>query len=403
MIAKAKSISHGINDINYITGESRNKKHPEKIFYVSNNLLDDSLNAEGIWESMKLTAANYPKVKNNVIRIELSPAKEHTLHFTLEDWKQLWRDFIGEYDRQEIYNRKGKLVSPKTNLAGSKGSVWLHLESAGGIPHLHGAVCRIASDGNINNDHQIHLRAQRAAERVARKRGWTTAAEVRETSIGQVNKDCMEALQSMDSWSWNGYAAILRVKGYEIWALRDSKDKLRGYVLKKGNSKYKASELGIGRNLMVTKLENTWKKLHADSTVKTTPKQPVVSKSTSVHAQETALTSRYTDCLIGTIPYRINMDGESRRYFIPEDVIRLFEDEFDHREVANHKDLTDMAVALFVGMMEAPTVPSGGGGGTSNNLPWGRKEDEDDLRWARRCAMMATRMMGRKPKSGYKR
>ena len=29
MIAKAKSISHGINDISYITGESRNKKHPE--------------------------------------------------------------------------------------------------------------------------------------------------------------------------------------------------------------------------------------------------------------------------------------------------------------------------------------------------------------------------------------
>ena len=31
MIAKAKAISHGINDIRYITGESHNKKHPEKI------------------------------------------------------------------------------------------------------------------------------------------------------------------------------------------------------------------------------------------------------------------------------------------------------------------------------------------------------------------------------------
>lgn len=34
MIGKAKSISHGINDIRYITGESRNKKHPERIFHV---------------------------------------------------------------------------------------------------------------------------------------------------------------------------------------------------------------------------------------------------------------------------------------------------------------------------------------------------------------------------------
>lgn len=402
MIAKAKSISHGINAINYITGESRNKKHPEKIFHVSNNLLDDSLNAEGIWESMKLTAANHPKVKNNVIRIELSPAKEHTLHFTLEDWKQLWRDFIGEFDRQEIYNRKGKLVSPKTNLAGSKDTVYLHLESKGGVPHLHGAVCRIDSDGNINNDHQIHLRAQRAAERVARKRGWTTAAEVRETSIGQVNRDCMEALQSMNSWSWTRYAAILRAKGYDVWALRDSKDKLRGYVLKKGNSRYKASELGIGRNLTVTKLENTWKKLHADdktvTSTHTKPKEPQGRQTPKPMPFVDYSAYRY-----GTTSYNLTDNGREYRFHIPNDVMQLFNDEFDHREVANHKDLTDMAVALFVGLMEAPTVPSGGGGGTSNDLPWGRKEDEDDLRWARRCAMMATRMMGRKPKSGYKR
>lgn len=40
MIAKAKSISHGINDLNYITGVSANKKHPERIFLIcDNNLL----------------------------------------------------------------------------------------------------------------------------------------------------------------------------------------------------------------------------------------------------------------------------------------------------------------------------------------------------------------------------
>ena len=39
MIAKAKAISHGINDIRYITGESQHKKHPEKIYRVLDNLL----------------------------------------------------------------------------------------------------------------------------------------------------------------------------------------------------------------------------------------------------------------------------------------------------------------------------------------------------------------------------
>ena len=38
--------------------------------------------------------------------------------------------------------------------------------------------------------------------------------------------------------------------------------------------------------------------------------------------------------------------------------------------------ITDMAVALFVGMLDVPAVPSEGGG-SSSDLPWGR-EDEDD-------------------------
>ena len=154
----------------------------------------------------------------------------------------------------------------------------LHLESQSGVPHLHGAFCRIDEQGHINNDHDIHLRAQRAAERVALKRGWTTAAEVRETNIGQVNRDCMETLRSMENWSWDEYAAIFRSKGYEIWELHDNRKILRGYVLKKGNARYKASELGRGRNLMASKLESTWEKLHATPKTKTVSTPPVIKK-----------------------------------------------------------------------------------------------------------------------------
>ena len=67
------------------------------------------------------------------------------------------------------------------------------------------------------------------------------------------------------------------------------------------------------------------------------------------------------------------------------------------------KELTDMAVGLFIGMVDTPVVPLSGGGGSNDESPWGRKEDEDDREWARRCARMAVRCMGRKPKSGYRR
>ena len=39
MIAKAKAISHGINAIRYITGESLKKKHPEKSYRLLDNLM----------------------------------------------------------------------------------------------------------------------------------------------------------------------------------------------------------------------------------------------------------------------------------------------------------------------------------------------------------------------------
>lgn len=243
------------------------------------------------------------------------------------------------------------------------------------------------------------------------KRGWTTAAEVRDTNIGQVNRDCMEILQSMDSWSWAEYAARLRDKGHELWELHDGKNVLRGYVLKKGNAQYKASELGRGRNFMAGKLESTWKKLHAAPKTRTASTRPAAGTPTPttaspapVRAQGTAPLPQYTDYRPGTSPYHIGIDGESRWFFIPDEALDVFNDEFDYRETANSRDLTDMAAALFVGILDTPAVPSGGGGGGgSNDLPWGRREDEDDQEWARRCAREAERMIGKKPGTGRKR
>lgn len=401
MIAKAKSISHGINDIRYITGETESKEHPERIFHVKDNLLQPGLDATGVWESMKLTASKSPRVRNTVIRIELSPAPEYTKDFSIADWRELWDDFINEFDGTELLDKNGRTYSPKTNLKGSKGTVWLHEESESGIPHLHGAYSRIDENGRVNNDHDIHLRAQRAAERVALKRGWTTARQVRETNIGQVNRDCMEVLQAMDSWSWNEYAARLRDKGYEILELRDGKKVLHGYALVKGNVSYKASKLGKGRNLTVSRIEATWKKLHQARQV---PQNTPAAKSvTPVMAKPSARLPSYASYNPGTVSYDLNVQGKNFRFYIPEEVAEVFNDEFDYRETSNHKELTDMAVALFVGLMDTPVISSSGGGGSNDESPWGRKEDEDDREWARRCARMAARCMGRKPKSGYRR
>ena len=394
MIAKAKSISHGINDLNYITGVSANKKHPERIFHICDNNLPPGLDPSGIWNSMKLTSMFHPRLTNNLIRIEISPAAEHTKDFTPEDWKQLWLDFTEEFDKQEIKDKNGRILSPKTNIKGSKSTVWLHEESGSGIPHLHAAVCRVDEDGNTNNDRNIHLRAQRAAERIARKRGWQTAANTREVSKKQVGKDCLDVLRHMGKWSLNDYFDGLRAKGYDVMTRTDEAGILRGYVLREGNSKFKASEIGKGRNLMASKLEGTWNKLHG---------------AEEQHTRDNDNHYDYTVYRSGTHRTEIEHDGISYTRFIPEPVMKVFDDTFDYRETENWADLINeacyhFAVAMsFMAFLNVPTYTSGGGGSSDNELPRKRDDLEEEIARARRCAEAARAKIGVVRKRGFRR
>ena len=92
--------------------------------------------------------------------------------------------------------------------------------------------------------------------------------------------------------------------------------------------------------------------------------------------------------------HKENDDGKEQRYYIPEKVRELFDNEFDYRETANCEELTNLAVALFIGMAGGPAwASSGGGGGSSTDINWGRDKDEDDLRWARRCTTAAAQKL----------
>ena len=63
-------------------------------------------------------------------------------------------------------------------------------------------------------------------------------------------------------------------------------------------------------------------------------------------------------------------------------------------------DVMHCATLLFLGMVNDATTfaETHGGGGTRSDLKWGRDDDEDNRAWARRCMMMAHRMM--RPSTG---
>ncbi len=405
MIGKAESISHGHNGIRYITGESRNKRHPELIHHICDNMLPGGLDAQGIWDMMKAHAP----MKKNVIRIEVCPAAENTRGFTLEDWRRLWDDFVHEYDNLELEDKDGRVYSHRTNIAGSISTVWLHLESDSGIPHLHAAVCRKDSDGRTNNDHNVHLRAQYAAERVAVKRGWTTAMDIRMANASEIADNLTGILRSMQSWSWDDYAARVRAKGYTLVERRDRNGRLRGYSVGDGKKAYRASELGKGRRLMASKIEATWMRLHNHAAIKA--RQPSgkdglqYAKKTCAIPADTCNRSvtDYTVWRDGTRSHEFEHEGRHHRFYLPEAVMRIFDDEFDYRETSNWQELTDLAVALFVGLTALDTVSAGsGGGGSGNDDGWRDRKDEEDIERARRCARAAVAGLGRKSKSGRK-
>ena len=111
--------------------------------------------------------------------------------------------------------------------------------------------------------------------------------------------------------------------------------------------------------------------------------------------------SHYRSC---SVSYTLSSHGvREQRFYIPEQVLDYFNEWFDYRMVANSSELTDISVAIFVGMLDTPAVSAGGGGrGSQSDLPW-RDKDDDDLQWARRCARAATLLLSEKSRTGLKR
>ncbi len=275
MIAKATAISHGINALRYITGESAHKKHPEKIHHIASYWFDAAFTAGSMLEAIKFKCADRPRLKNNFIRIEISPAEEYTRNFTDDDWKKLWDEF-----------------------------------------------------GYINNDHQIYLRAQRATECIVRRRDWTTASNRHYDHIRQASDDCQYVLRTMQRWSWYNYVMLLGLKAYNVRERLDSKGILRGYTLRKGNIIIKSSELK-GRAFMVSRIEYLAKTQCAEEHRYHDAENGGTSSAPSV-VQPTTLID-YTRYRAGTTSYTLEHDGKEQRYYIPEKVMDLSDDEFDYR------------------------------------------------------------------------
>ena len=92
---------------------------------------------------------------------------------------------------------------------------------------------------------------------------------------------------------------------------------------------------------------------------------------------------------------------------LKEEFDNLFKESFigDMFERAN--EISGVACALYLGFLDQTTsfARDNGGGGSGPGSDWGRRKDEDDLDYMRRCCVMGRMMMrpSMSPRRGFRR
>ena len=414
MTAMGDTVQSGPAMTNYIT-----KNFRADLVVVHN--LSEGLPPMGMWNEMQLHLdryrakfARHPIGKQGIMLV-LSPSAEESKNWDTKDWYDFCWEFIREFDKVDEIISKGKRhkVRP-TNLANSQIFAGLHRDSKSGIMHLHLLGNRIDMLGNINDAHFIGERAVKAAAIVNMRRGWKDPMKIREEHIKQIVDDCMDVLGKMPEYSWLRYKSELQSRGYELKARYGKPFCPVAYTIKLGNSVYKASELGVGRKLMASKLEQTWKQLHARQdedkyglfycppSAEERSYTNRSQKAENNHDYPAKSTEQKPEAIPTPIPvkpapkeeYRESITVGDRTYDvnIPMSAYEVMKGMVEVADNAAQTvdDVLRVSMLLFMNYADAATTVSeslGGGGSVESN--WGRRKDDDDEWWARRCAQKA--------------
>ena len=409
MIMLAKVVPYGGNAVRYALEK-------EKAKLVKVNHMPEGIDPTAIWYMMKHHCQLHQQdrtvgraLERLMVQFVISPSKEETANFTLKDWADLQDESLETLDAVGLIPM-GMKKEVKTNFRNSMNVGGLHSDSKSGTLHLHMDCCRVDLDGNTNDVHDIHKRAMMAAEIINMRHGWKQPKEIRDMRKQEIADFCEYTLQKMQEFDVDFYFKMLRMKGYEVTPRYDKGKNLVGYTIAKNASVFKASE--IGRKFMASQLESTWKKFHPKpaqvkekpSTPTATPSSRLVrptsqtTTSTKTRVQQTAQPKPVPSFTL----FNIDTPIGSKAVEIPNSVKDMFLNEAqvpDGNDTATIENVAHTAMLLFVGYIDAATSMSEscGGGGSAPESGWGKKDDEDERAYARRCLQMAHSMY--KPKS----
>ena len=410
MIMLARVVPYGGNAVRYALEK-------EKAKVVKMNHMPEGIDPTAIWYMMKHHCQLHQqdrtvgrKLERFMVQFVISPSKEEAENFTMNDWANLQDESLETMDSLGLIP-KGIKKEVKTNFRNSMNVGGLHPDSKSGTLHLHMDCCRVDLEGNTNDVHDIHKRAMMAAEIINMRHGWKQPKEIRDMRKAEIADFCEYTLQKMQEFDIDFYFKMLRMKGYEVTTRYDKSKKLVGYTIGKNASVFKASE--VGRRFMATQLEATWKKFHPKPTqVKVKPVSPDVTPSShpvrpssqpTISTQPKVQPKVQPKSVPSFTTFNINTLNGTKTVEIPNSVKDIFFNEAqipEGNDTVTIENVAHVAMLLFVGYIDAATSMSescGGGGGSAPESGWGKKDDEDERAFARRCLQMAHSMCKPKP------
>ena len=418
MIARARAVAHGSAYTTYATL----KRDAE--FVCCENMSGDMTAAvtdddlDNIWMQFKYAGENYiakgKAVSRNLIAMEVSPTKEESKGWTLEQWKRFAHRFIKEMDKIEFRDKNGKVSSKRMDLAHSKWIAMLHHDAKSGILHLHFMVSRFTIDGKINDTNLIGLKATMAANSINQSLGWKQSQEISAEHKTEIKDALYDILRNMNRFNWNVFLQKIKERGYSAELKKDSNGEVVGYRIKRGNSKYNASE--IGRQLTASRIEATWRQLHKDMEAETTKRKADEQKARIEYAERHHFVCEPVSPDTKKEHFEFDRsiaDGKEPEHFtfeVSENLVdamcsssKALEDEFEFVL----EEVIETSLFVFFELMSVPGgsgYSSGGGGGNNNDLPHKKKDDDDELLRAMRIAKAVARSCPRKViRHGYGR
>ena len=409
MIARARAVAHGSAYTTYATL----KRDAE--FVCCENMAGDMTAAvtdddlDNIWMQFKYAGENYiakgKPVTRNLIAMEVSPTKEESKGWTLEQWKWFAHRFIEEMDKIEFKDKNGKVSSKRMDLTHSKWIAMLHHDAKSGIPHLHFMVSRFTVDGKINDTNLIGLKATMAANSINQSLGWKQSKEICEEHKREIKDAIYDILRSMDRFGWDVFSLEMKKHGYSTKLRRNENGQVIGYRILRGNSRYNASE--IGRQLTASRIKNTWAELHKEMDAEAARVKAEEQKAKEEYAQR----HHFVCDPINPNTKKVHLEyvhslGEGKEtehytFDVSQNLVDTFIGTFKALEnefVFEFEEVLETAFFVFFEMM---SVPGGygystGGGGGNNDLPHKKKDEDEELLRAKLIAKTIARSCPRK-------